>query len=99
MKPFALALESSFSMQHSSTKVWLGLAPPRVKAFCWLAVKGKVSTAGNLRTKGLVLENFQETCYLCGKDFESINHFFMHCEVSSLIRKHFLDRLVCCGGF
>lgn len=30
--------------------VWMGLAPPRMEAFCWLAMVGKISIAYNLRS-------------------------------------------------
>lgn len=39
---------------------WLGLVPPRVEAFCWLVVSGKVSMVDNLRRKGFALEESSE---------------------------------------
>ena len=39
---------------------WRGLAPPRVEAFRWLVVAGKISTADNLRRRGLMSESISE---------------------------------------
>ena len=37
-KDFYSALEGNHLPRASSSLVWMGLVPPRVKAFCWLAI-------------------------------------------------------------
>lgn len=54
---------------------WHDLAPPRMEAFCWLAVLGKVSIVDNLRIRRLRTEDFSDLCSLCGK--ETIDHLFV----------------------
>lgn len=51
-----------------------------MEAFCWLAVSGKVSTAENLRRRGLFLENISDLYVLCGKERETNDHISVHCE-------------------
>ena len=65
--------------------VWTGLAPPRVEAFCWLAVAGKISTAYALRRNGLMSNSISDMCSLRGRELESIDHFFIHCDIASFI--------------
>lgn len=72
--------------------VWTGLVPPRVEAFCWLAV-GKISTTDVLR-RGLTSDIISDTCRLCGREMESIDHLFIHCGVASSIWRYFLNE---CG--
>lgn len=40
--------------RYPYTFTWMGLAPPRVEAFCWLTVAGKISTTDILRRRGLI---------------------------------------------
>ena len=77
--------------------VWTGLVPPRVDAFYRLAVEGKISMEDVLRRRGLVLDTTSDTCHLCGREMESIDHFFfffIHCNVDSSIWRYFLNE---CG--
>lgn len=53
--------------RSTSYLVWLGLAPPRVETFCWLAISGKVSTADNLK-RGMSSENISDLRFCCGKE-------------------------------
>lgn len=57
----------------SSSLVWGGLAPPRVEAFCWLAISGKLSTADNLRRRGILLDAIFYICFLCGTEALFVN--------------------------
>lgn len=72
----------------------LGLAPPRVEAFCSLAIVGKISTVDKLRRRGLTPANFSDICVMCQKEEETINHLILHCEVVANIWSHFIAR---CG--
>lgn len=66
----------------SSSLVWLGLAPPRVETFYWLAVSSRVSTADIIRRRGMVPESISVMCLLCNKEWEKIDHLFLCCEFS-----------------
>lgn len=70
--------------------IWLGLALPRVEAFCWLAVVGKASTVGILRRRGVDSINILDMCSLCGKEIQSISHLFNQCGLSVHIWNYFL---------
>lgn len=52
MKSLYRELEGLSGAKSASLLVWMGLAPPRVEAFCWLAILGKVSAVDNLRRRG-----------------------------------------------
>ena len=80
-KAFYLSLERTHSHRATSSLVWLGLAPPRVDAFCWLAVVGKGSTVDNLR-RGLTSNNNSNTCVMCSKEEEFVDNLFLQCEVA-----------------
>ena len=82
-KAFYLALDGALLHRTPSTLVWLRLVPPRVKAFCWLVVIGKVSTVDNIRRRGFTSNDLLDSCVMCGK--ESINYLFHHCEVAATL--------------
>lgn len=61
------------------------LAPLRVEAFCSLVVAGNISMADTLRRKWLMSESISDMYGLCGRDLESIDHLFIHCDVTPFI--------------
>ena len=73
--------------------VWMGLAPPRVEAFCWLVVANKISMIDTLRRKELMSDSISDMCCLCGRELESIDHLFIHCDVASFIWGFFSQRM------
>ena len=81
-KSFSKELEGSRSIKASSSLAWLGLAPPKVETFMWMALFGKASTTDNLRRRGLDSAAVSNLCVLCGKDNETIDHLFVHCKFS-----------------
>lgn len=48
---FLKELEDIPRIRPSSTLVYFGQAPPRLEAFCWLVISGKVFTMDNLRRR------------------------------------------------
>ena len=80
----------------SCSLVWLGLVPSRFEAFCRLTVAGKISTANNLRRRGILWNSILDTCIICGKERESIDHLLLHCKVTSYLWFYFINL---CGVF
>lgn len=82
LAPFLRNLTTSFwsmpRVKPSSSLVWMSLAPPRVGAFCWLIVLGKVSAANNLRQMSPTSKDISNICLLCGKERENIDQLFVH---------------------
>lgn len=64
---FYIALDSSAVVHPAGAQVWLGIVPPRVHAFFWLAVARKVSTTKYVRS-GFDLVNILDICPLCEKE-------------------------------
>lgn len=90
-KSFLESLEEISKVKSpSSLLVWLGLAPPRVEAFCWLMVLVKVSIANNLPRRGIVLKGSSDVCVLCGRKREDIDHFFVYCDFAHFLWCQFL---------
>lgn len=59
--------------------VWRAEAPPKVKFFFWLLLKGKILTAENLRKRGIMGPS---RCPNCCKAEETIQHLFIDCQVA-----------------
>lgn len=51
-RSFYRAIDPFNAVSSPCAAVWTGLVPPRIEAFCWLAVAGKVSTTDVLRRRG-----------------------------------------------
>lgn len=67
-------------VQSPCASIWMGLVPPRVEAFCWLVVVGKISTADLLR-RGLLSKTISDTCCMCRREVETIDLLFIHCNI------------------
>ncbi|KAL7169038.1 hypothetical protein ACSBR2_034130 [Camellia fascicularis] len=59
--------------------VWVGLAPPKVQFFCWLAWRGKVKTSNFLQRIGVLHASVNNICVFCQADVESLNHVLLFC--------------------
>ncbi|XVF83559.1 hypothetical protein PTKIN_Ptkin16aG0498800 [Pterospermum kingtungense] len=71
-------LRASNSIFSSWKLVWSGLAPPKVGAFCWQLLKGKIAVKDNLVSKN-ILQHSETFCSFCGHPGESVNHLFFSC--------------------
>ena len=91
-KAFYVTLEGNFARLTPSSHVWLGLVPSLVEVFCWLAVALEVATVNNLRKRGMTFTNILDTCTMCGKENEMINHLFLYCEVAVQVWNDFIRR-------
>lgn len=72
--------------------IWMGLTPPKVGAFCWLAMVGKILTTDMLRRREIVMSHVSEVRYLCKRVMESTDHLFVHCEIVSSMWEHFFNK-------
>jgi hypothetical protein len=58
--------------------LWQNSAPPRVKFFAWLLVKGRIQCRSNLLRKG-ILEADGSRCPICDAHLETPAHIMFHC--------------------
>ncbi|XWS32576.1 hypothetical protein CRYUN_Cryun22dG0001300 [Craigia yunnanensis] len=58
--------------------VWMGLAPPKVEAFCWQLMRGRIATKDQLACRGL-LDWSRAVCTFCKSVCESSRHLFFAC--------------------
>ncbi|KAK1693322.1 hypothetical protein QYE76_010019 [Lolium multiflorum] len=63
---------------ENATFVWHNSAPPRVKFFAWLLVKGRIQCRSNLLRKG-ILEEDGSRCPICDAHLETPAHIMFHC--------------------
>lgn len=59
--------------------VWKAEAPPKVKFFIWLLLRGKTLTAENLRKRGILGPS---RCPNCCRSEETMQHLFLECPVA-----------------
>ena len=91
------SISGEFSVKafhRAPSLVWTGLVPPRVEAFCWLAVAAKISSVDNLKIRGLTASTITDTCVMCHKELKLVNHLLLHCEFTSSVWGHVIGR---CG--
>lgn len=91
-KSFCKALEVPSDSHSCCSCAWQGLVPPRVATLCWLAIASKVSAMDNLGR--IWCQRMSNVCSLCGKERETINHLFLHCDTFSFLWSHFFSK---CG--
>lgn len=70
---------------------YCGVAGPlhKLRVFVGFAEASKVSMTDNLRRKGSTSKNIVETCSLCRKEGEMINHRFLHCDFVTYLWNYF----------
>ena len=61
--------------------VWATFAPPKVEAFCWQLMKGRIAVREQLVTRGL-LDWEAAVCPFCKSEVETISHLFLVCKFS-----------------
>lgn len=86
-----LASEGQLQSIFVEMRVWLCLAP-HAESFCSLRMAGKVSTAINLTTNVIMLEDIDEVP--CGSEVETINLLLLHFMVALRLRYHYVEK---CG--
>ncbi|XXG89386.1 hypothetical protein AAC387_Pa12g1396 [Persea americana] len=101
VKAFYSALEGNHLLKAPYSLVWRGLVPPQLEAFCWLAVTAKISTTDNLWKRGLTSSTIIDTCVMCHKELELVNHLLLHYEFTFNVWGYFIGRCGvdwCCNG-
>ncbi|KAL4271167.1 hypothetical protein GQ457_13G010790 [Hibiscus cannabinus] len=61
--------------------VWLGFAPPKVEAFVWLLLHGRVPVKDELFKRG-ILPSSDNFCFFCNNAPETVKHLFFSCNFS-----------------
>jgi hypothetical protein len=59
----------------------------RVAFFAWSVALQKILTMDNFRKRHVIVVN---RCYLCKRNWESLNHLLLHCEVACALWNAFL---------
>ena len=88
-KSFYREIDPLSEVRSPCASIWMELGRPRVEAFCWLVVTGKIFITDNLRRESMS-NDISNTCYLCRKEMETLDHLFIHCHVASFIWRYFL---------
>lgn len=83
VKSFIRCLEEKGDMDSSAVcpLLWLGFVPLKVEVFLWQLLKGRILVREVLCNFGMV-QMASTDCPLCGREAESVNHLFLHCDWS-----------------
>lgn len=65
-----------FGVEAPQPLVWKCLAPPRVQLFVWCCLEKKILTRADLKRRGLLGDDSDISCPLCGLDDETVDHLF-----------------------
>lgn len=73
------------------SRKWIARA--KLQFFCWLASENKILTLTNLAKKGCNIQNGTDTCVLCHKNSEIVDHLLLNCDFSKRIWSFFKHNL------
>ncbi|OMP02587.1 hypothetical protein CCACVL1_02751 [Corchorus capsularis] len=71
--------------------IWCGLAPPKVEAFMWQAVRDRIAVKEFLAFRGLI-DKEDTLCPLCNIEKETVHHLLLSCHLSWAIWSYFLNQ-------
>lgn len=91
VKSFCKVVEGRPRSRASCALAWVGMVPPLVEAFYWLAVAGRVSMADMLR-RAVLWRRASWTCVMCRFAEETVDRLFIYCEIGSSIWNHQVHR-------
>ncbi|XP_016173903.1 uncharacterized protein LOC107616461 [Arachis ipaensis] len=74
-------LSDEITSYSFTSSVWRGAIPPRIELFGWFVLIGRVNTKERLSRLGVIRLN-DNLCVLCQKEIESVEHLFLHCELT-----------------
>ncbi|KAK9000742.1 hypothetical protein V6N11_081230 [Hibiscus sabdariffa] len=64
--------------------VWSKLAPPKVEAFLWKTIKGRLPVGTELLKHNINVP-WSGKCILCSREAETVSHLLCHCHVASKV--------------
>jgi hypothetical protein len=67
--------------------MWKSKAPSKVLAFPWTMILERIPTKVNLDERRLLAIDDSLRCVFCGMENETIVHLFLHCHVTSQVRR------------
>ncbi|GKV05161.1 hypothetical protein SLEP1_g17203 [Rubroshorea leprosula] len=62
--------------------IWDNKLPLKISAFAWKALQNRISTKDNLLKRGLIEDNTEAKCILCGEKVETSTHILFSCPIS-----------------
>ncbi|KAK2395047.1 hypothetical protein QL285_056813 [Trifolium repens] len=65
--------------------MWKNNVPSKISIFGWRLLLEKLPTKEALFGKGIITDMMEKRCVLCPNHGESIQHFFLHCNVSNIV--------------
>lgn len=71
-----------------ASRVWRGLAPPKVEVFCWFAVNEKLPTMDFLSSRNCWSAQASNLCKFCERTTKTVNRIFLHCEWAQSYVEH-----------
>ena len=74
VKSLRMIIDNIVNSPHAGICFWNDWLPPRVNCFIWRSLLKRLPTRLNLRSRGVILP--VDTCPLCERAGESIEHFF-----------------------
>ncbi|GLU15338.1 hypothetical protein SLE2022_318360 [Rubroshorea leprosula] len=60
-------------------KCWNPLVPKKVSAFMWQSLHKRIRTKDNLIARGILKEESQALCNMCGSCIERVDHLLLNC--------------------
>lgn len=79
VKSFSDKLLSGEEVAFPHTSIWIPKVPPKVCFFTWLAARGAILTAENLRKRKI---NYVSWCFMCKSSGDNVDHLLIHCPVA-----------------
>ncbi|KAK9000753.1 hypothetical protein V6N11_081240 [Hibiscus sabdariffa] len=70
--------------------VWSKLAPPKVEAFLWKTIKGRLPVGTELLKHNINVP-WSGKCILCSREAETVSHLLCHCHVASKVWKKWCE--------
>ncbi|GLT28862.1 hypothetical protein SLA2020_037660 [Shorea laevis] len=62
--------------------IWNRRVPLKVAAFAWKVMQNRIPTKDNLQKQGVLGSEEDQSCVLCGKKAESVNHLLFSCPIA-----------------
>ena len=87
-------LDPSPAIDFPYRLVWNPVVPPKIGFIAWESTWGKVLTLNHLKHHGMTFEN---SCFLCEEDEETIDQLLIHCKSAKTLWNFFCQLLGLAG--